>query len=224
MTQKIIKIEDLISKDLRKVISDRADFAAILNTPPKKEWLKQHPLAKNVVYLPIERVEFLLTWIFAQWWVEVKTIQTVANSVLVSVRLWVKDPLNGTDSYQDGIGAAPIQTKAGAGATQWEDVLTDAVMKAAPAAESYAIKDAAEKWGKLFGKDLNRDVQTDYSVLTDRYSTRSKVERLEDQLAEILDTYQDTDGDKIRNIVAETKRAGKLTEEYLKSQIENLRR
>ncbi|MCK5612897.1 hypothetical protein KAR91_64080, partial [Candidatus Pacearchaeota archaeon] len=52
--------------------------------------------------------------------------------------------------------AAPIQTDKDAAATDFSKVKTDAVMKAAPAAESYAIKDAAEKIGKLFGKDLNR--------------------------------------------------------------------
>ena len=39
------------------------------------------------------------------------------------------------------------------------------VMKAAPAAESYAIKDAAEKIGKLFGKDLNRADKIMYDSL-----------------------------------------------------------
>jgi len=36
-------------------------------------------------------------------------------------------------------------------------------MKALPAAESYAIKDAAEKLGQIFGSNLNRKdtVQTD---------------------------------------------------------------
>lgn len=36
-------------------------------------------------------------------------------------------------------------------------IKTDAVMKAAPAAESYAIKDAAEKFGKIFGGDIMKD-------------------------------------------------------------------
>lgn len=34
-----------------------------------------------------------------------------------------------------------------------------------PAAESYAIKDAAEKIGKLFGKDMNRADQINYDNL-----------------------------------------------------------
>ena len=38
-------------------------------------------------------------------------------------------------------------------------------MIAAPAAESYAFKDAAEKIGKLFGKDINRATHIDYTNL-----------------------------------------------------------
>ena len=58
--------------------------------------------------------------------------------------------------WQDGVGAAPLQTDKGAGAIDFNKIKNDAVMKAAPAAESYAVKDATEKIGKLFGKDLNR--------------------------------------------------------------------
>ena len=40
----------------------------------------------------------------------------------------------------------------------------------APAAESYAVKDAAEKIGKLFGKDLNRKDNINYDNLKDKYA------------------------------------------------------
>ena len=37
---------------------------AVLNQPPKQEWVKEHPYVKNYKYLPIERVEWLLKSIF----------------------------------------------------------------------------------------------------------------------------------------------------------------
>ena len=67
--------------------------------------------------------------------------------------------------FQDGVGAAPLQTDKGAGAVDFNAIKSDAVMKAAPAAESYAVKDAAEKIGKLFGKDMNRADQILYDEL-----------------------------------------------------------
>lgn len=137
----------------------------LLNTPPKNDWLKYHPtikvkdIAGNSVplsYLPIERVEYLLTVIFTKWWVEILDRCQIANSIVVTVRLWVIDPLTGEKMFNDGIGACPLQTDKDAGAIEWNKIKSGAVQMGAPAAESYAVKDAAEKYGRLFGKDLNR--------------------------------------------------------------------
>lgn len=127
----------------------------LLNQEPPKNWVKQHPMTKGE-YLPIERVEYLLSRIFTKWWVDVKSVQILANSVVVTIRLYVLNPISNSEEWQDGLGASPIQTDKGAGAMDWNAAKADGVMKSAPSAESYAIKDAAEKFGKLFGKDLNR--------------------------------------------------------------------
>jgi len=89
--------------------------------------------------------------------------------VVVTVRLHYQNPVDGEMRYQDGIGACPMQTAKDAGATDFSQIKSDAVMKAAPAAESYAIKDAAEKLGKLFGKDLNRKDAFGYSALGNKF-------------------------------------------------------
>jgi hypothetical protein len=137
----------------------------LLNQPPKPEWIKDHPFARGVKYIPIERIEFLLTRLFLKWRVEVKEIVTIANSCVVTVRLHYQNIEDNDWSWQDGIGAAPIQTDKDCGAMDWNRVRTDSVMKSAPAAESYAIKDAAEKIGKIFGKDLNRKDEIIYDSL-----------------------------------------------------------
>jgi len=144
---------------------EQNDLNILLNAEPAKGWIKQHPMFKKVKYIPIERVEWLLTRIFTRWWIEVKSIQMIANSVVVTVRLHYQDVLSNETLWQDGIGAAPLQTDSGAGAIEWDKVKNDAVMKAAPAAESYAVKDAAEKIGKIFGKDLNRADKIMYDSL-----------------------------------------------------------
>lgn len=136
----------------------------LLNQPPPAKWVKTHPMTKGA-YLPIERVEYLLSRIFTRWWVEVRQTTCIANSIVCTVRLYVIDPIGGGEMWQEGVGAAPIQTDKGAGAMDWNHAKADGVMKAAPAAESYAIKDAAEKFGKLFGKDLNRKDEINYNDL-----------------------------------------------------------
>jgi hypothetical protein len=128
----------------------------LLNQPVPEKWIKKHPFAANVTYIPIEKVEFLLTRIFQQWKAEVISYSQLFNSVACHVRLHYLNPVDGKWSFQDGLGAVGIQTNAGAAASDLTAIKQDAVMKALPAAESYAIKDAAEKLGELFGKNLNR--------------------------------------------------------------------
>lgn len=141
------------------------DLNKLLNCQPKKEWVKQNKFANNTNYLPIEIVEYLLNSIFIRWWFEIKTVSVIANSVVVTGRLHVMDPITGEWMCQDGVGASPIQTKAGAPATDFAQVNTSAVQMAAPAAESYALKDAAEKFGRIFGKDLNRKDMVNYEAM-----------------------------------------------------------
>ena len=173
---KIPTIQDLVAGDI-DMKWQQNELNRLLNEEPPKSWLKDHPMAKGVKYLPIERIEYMLTRIFKKWNVEVRQVQVIANSVVVTIRLFYQDVLSNEMLWQDGIGAAPIQTDKGAGAMQWDKAKSDAVMKAAPAAESYAVKDAAEKIGKLFGKDMNRADKI-------MYNTLPEVKR-EDKLADL---------------------------------------
>lgn len=173
---KLPTLKSLYDGDL-ELKGEQNKLNIILNQPPKKEWIRGHPFAtKEVIiegkkikvpieYIPIEKIEYLLTRLFIKWRVEVKALQTIANSCVVTVRLHYQNIENQEWSWQDGIGAAPIQTEKDAGAMQWDKVRSDAVMKSAPAAESYAVKDAAEKIGKIFGKDLNRKDAVMYDSL-----------------------------------------------------------
>lgn len=161
------KLEDL-HHDLQ-VAFKNDQLNLLLNQEPPKQWVKDHPFAKGVQYIPIEKVEFMLTKIFQQWRVEVITYNQLFNSVACHVRLHYLNPLSGEWQYHDGLGAVGIQTDKGAAASDLTAIKQDAVMKALPAAESYAIKDAAEKLGSLFGKNLNRK---ETIAFTPAYSTR----------------------------------------------------
>ena len=181
------KYEELVNGDI-ELKYDQNELNKLLNCPPSAKWTKNHPIAKKEIvvngvkskvpiqYLPIERVEALLTVLFIRWHVEVRQVQVIANSVVVTVRLFYQDVLSNAELWQDGVGAAPIQTDSGAGAMDWNATKSDAVMKAVPAAESYAVKDAAEKIGKIFGKDLNRADQ----ILYDELASVPKKDKLAD--------------------------------------------
>lgn len=137
----------------------------LLNQPPNIKWIKEHPFAKTkndrnetvaARYVPIDKIEYLLTRIFQHWKVEILREGVMFQSVYVTIRLWYKNPLTGEWQFHDGCGAKSVQTDAGASAADLSKIKDHAVMVALPAAVSYAIKDAAEHLGALFGRDLNR--------------------------------------------------------------------
>lgn len=167
---------------LQPIAKDNA-FQVLINQDPKPEWIKPHPTAKIEVmdehgkkvkvpakFIPIERIEWLLINIFLKYRVRIKQVQLIANSVCVSVRLFYYDHIAQEWHWQDGVGAAPLQMDSGAGPADASRMKSSAVQMAAPAAKSYAIKDAAEQIGRLFGKDMNRADRTSFEGLKDKYS------------------------------------------------------
>lgn len=152
---KLPTLNQIINGELPEQVK-QAQLTVLLNQQPPKQWLKKHPFASGVTYLPIDKVEYLLTSIFMDWWPEVVEIKLIANSINCVVRLHYRNPITQEWQQVDGVGACPLQVNAGEKASDFDKIKVDAVMKASPAAKSYAIKDAAECLGRIFGKDLNR--------------------------------------------------------------------
>lgn len=213
-------INELYSTDLA-VLDKKNQLNILLNQAPKESWIKDHPLAAGIRYLPIERVEWLLTNIFIEWHVEILSTQLLANSVVVTIRLYYRDPVTGEEHHQDGIGAAPLQTNKGAAATDWTQIKSDAVMKAAPSAESFAIKDAAEKLGKLFGKDLNRKEEIAYDTLRGKFDD-PEIVTLKKNLIKILDSVEPKTKEKTIRYIQDLEAKGQLTVDILNNLINSV--
>lgn len=164
--RKLPILQDLVGDEVDVFKNDQLNL--LLNQEPANGWLKKHPFITSTdevngqkiktphLYLSIQRVEVLLTAIFQEWKIEVMAYTQLFNSVACHVRLHYKSPLDGVWKFHDGLGAVGVQTDRGEAASNLAAIKSDAVMKALPAAKSYAIKDAAEHLGKLFGRDLNR--------------------------------------------------------------------
>jgi len=127
-------------------IKDIENLDEILNSEPKKEWLKEHPQVKGFMYLPIERVEFLLNRLFDNIKIEIRSVISAENRAVVTVRVNY-----GNGMFHDGVGAAQISK-------------TQPAEMAFPLAKSLAVKDSCDFLGKIFGKDLNRS--RDVSIVT----------------------------------------------------------
>jgi len=151
---KLPKINDLY-KDVQLAQSNDV-LTALLNQPPKQEWVKTHPYIANYKYLPIDKVEFLLKKIFKAYRIEVLREGTAFNGVYVIVRVHYQNPVTGNWDYHDGVGAKELQTKKGESAANLAMINPGALAMAFPIAKTVAIKDACDHFGMLFGSDLNR--------------------------------------------------------------------
>jgi hypothetical protein len=167
---------------------EKADaFLEFINQSPPKSWVKEHPLAKNVKYLPIDKVELILKRVFQEYRVEILREGQMLNSIYVTVRLHYKHPIESW-TYQDGTGAIPIQTDAGKNASELQWIKSDAISKGLPAAESFAIKDAADKIGDIFGGNLNRK---DTLSFTPMYTDKDK--KLKEEVAAAIEAIENAE-------------------------------
>ena len=160
-----IKIKDVYD-NLPDVIR-KDELMVFLNQEPKSEWVKEHPFIKGYKYLPIERIEYLLRYIFkTDYKIEVLKTGLLLNAVEVTVRVHFKDILTGEWMFYDGVGAQEIQTKQNSGHLQLDmsNINRGAITMALPIAKTIAIKDACDHFGIIFGANLNRKDYVEYSV------------------------------------------------------------
>lgn len=143
----VSNIETLFKKD---------QFNLLMNQDPKPEWIKKNPYAGNSNYIAIGVIETLLQRIFKEFRIEILREGTMFNSVYSVVRVHFTHPVTGEWTYHDGAAACQVQTKTGSSPANLGDINNNAVMMALPMSVSYAIKDACEHLGRLFGRDINR--------------------------------------------------------------------
>lgn len=128
----------------------------ILNQPPPQKWIKEHPYVAGHLYLPIDKVEFMLRKLFKKTRIEILREGTSFNGVYVVVRVWYMDIVSGQMEYHDGIGAIHLQVKKGSSPADLANINNGALSMAYPVAKTLAIKDACDHFGSIFGANLNR--------------------------------------------------------------------
>ncbi|MCG9971030.1 hypothetical protein [Christiangramia crocea] len=157
---KVNPVMDIIPKDSEgnPKYQNLQEFKQLVNTAPRKTWIKTNKFSQNAKYLPIGIVEELLSGIFPFWQVEQHgEPKILGNSIVISVHLKVFNPLLGQWQSYAGVGAVPIELKGGSDPTDFTQMNSKAMHKNVPAALSFAVNNAAKKIGKLFGSHLNRN-------------------------------------------------------------------
>lgn len=181
--------------------ADRDILLRVLNQKPPAKWVKKR--YDGIEYIPIEIIENTLTQLFQTWRVDVKETKLILNSITATVRVWYRDPITSEMYYQDGVGAVPVQTDKGT-ILSIETIKPNALQIGLPMAKSYAIKDAVEHIGKLFGRDIGRKSELDF---VPRYINEDG-------------SIRGTENDRVKEFISQSKTREELQkiEEYLISE------
>ena len=151
-----VTIQQLYKQPEVQLAQDK--LITFLNQNPPEDWVKKHPYIKNHLYLPIEKVEFLLKRFFKKYNIEVREYKQVLNSITCFVRVHYQDPLTNEMLWHDGVGACELQTAKDTGPLKLDasNINLGAVPMALGISKSVAIKDACDHIGNIFGANLNR--------------------------------------------------------------------
>ena len=160
---KLPVLADLLPAEKIEMMKKQSQLQVLLNQEPPKAWIDVNKYAGNSKSLSIGKIQFLLTKFFLNYRTEVRDSKILANSVAVTVRVFVQDPVTLEWRFNDGIGAVPIKTDKGANPSDLSKIKNDAIQTGLPAAKAYAFKNACKEFGVIFGRDLNRDDFFDYS-------------------------------------------------------------
>lgn len=163
-----VKMPDIIGTQIKTL----EDYKLLMNKPPKQT--KKHPIIKiktpegTVVpytYIPIESIHQMLDMMFMGLInYETRSVSNFLNAVQVIVRINYFHPVFKMWMYVDGVGAASLQVNASANPSDITQIKQDAVVMALPKAETEALKNAAKKLGKKFGRELNKQDTGEYAI------------------------------------------------------------
>jgi len=158
-------------------------FNEFLNKSPNPKWIKEN---NGMFYLPIDKVEWMLTYFFQNWRREILRESVMFNAISATVRLHVQHPITGEWTFHDGGGAVNVQVAKDKSASDLSAIKHNAVQLAYPSAISYALSNAAGQFGKVFGRDLGRKGTLEFS------GAHTKEEAQEPTITQRLQTAQQT--------------------------------
>lgn len=171
-------LSDLYNEDINEAYKDQK-LNLLLNAEPKPSWIKSRNInGKEFKYLPIDKVEYLLRKLFGQFRIKVLAVNQIHGGVQVTVRVYYLLPPNEdkerTWAFQDGVGAVTLSH-------------TYELEPAVPLAKTFAVKDACDHIGNIFGANLNR-----LDVITfNKDEGIDKTAELEYKIKDLFMVYQD---------------------------------
>lgn len=146
-------------------------FQNQLNKKPNPAEIRENPFANNTKYLPISFVEMTLDEMFFGLWQTVNfRTKVVGNEISGEIDLMVFHPVIEQWITRTGAAATMIRQQKGAGITEIEKKIHNALEMDYPHLKADCIVNAARSLGKLFGRDLNRKFEDMYKPLIQQIS------------------------------------------------------
>ena len=172
----------------------KGNIKEIFAQEPPKEWLKEinYLDGKKGMYIPIDKIEELLDLIADSWHTEVKHTTLINHSVTVIVRVTMV--IGDKVYYQEG-GATEVATN------------TNPIQTIFPKAISMAVKNACKRWGRIFGRDVERQVD---AVIVD--VPKSDLEMIIELFKEVIGRMPKEEAEAVGRIITneEVKSYGKV--------------
>ena len=110
---------------------------------------------------------------FGLWQIKNFRWQVIANEIVGSVELGVYHPVLKDWIWREGAGATMILQKKGAEITDIGAKHKNTLVKDFPHLKAECLKNAARSLGKIFGRDLNRDLEDEYTPITVQMEERA---------------------------------------------------
>jgi len=141
-------------------------FQKLLNMHPDKKDIRVNKLANNAEYISVSTIERRLDEIYSGLWqTENFRWEVVANEIVGSIDLRVYHPKAGWMA-RTGAAATMILTASGQPATV-EHKIKNTLMKDFPHLKSECMKNAAKSLGVIFGRNLNRGKDDEFTYLSE---------------------------------------------------------
>lgn len=156
-------------KTIEDLKAEQKGVKLILNQDPP-EWLlseievTEGTELKTVKAARLHRLYELLDLVFESYDIEQKQLQKIGAAITVTVRIWARD-FDGGELVREGSGMVDA---------------TKGIRNASAMAEALAIKNAAKKFGRVFGRDL-------YAKQEDEKPKEEQAPESEPEAPEVID-------------------------------------
>lgn len=161
-------------------IKELQTFIKEINIEPETKGVKINAMANNSKYLPISFIEMTLDELFFGLWnTKNFNYQVVANEIVGSIDLEYFHPVGKTWITRTGVGAVMIQQNKGSELTDYNSKIKNTLVKDFPHLKAECLKNAAKGISKLFGRDLNRKEEDEYTPFYAEYTEIEKYDWVE---------------------------------------------